>query len=327
MTIRVQRPRSLRSLPCLFLCGALLPWAVLAGCASESAPSAEEMAAHREEVEAWRSERLERLRAEEGWLTLVGLDWLSEGANAVGSDPGATVVLPAGKAPERLGVIHRNAEGLRFEAAADLPDAGEGLVVGEEPLAAGESRVLQSDASGEATTIAWGDLSFFPIERGDRVGMRIKDRQSATRLDFPGIEIYPVSFDWRLAASFEAHDPPRTLPIVNVLGQVEDTPSAGAIVFEHAGQTHRLDVMGDFEGGEAFVVFGDATNGDTTYGGGRFLYAPAPDEEGRLVLDFNRAYNPPCAFTAFSTCPLPPAQNKLPVAVTAGEKRFAEPKA
>ncbi|MEM7050804.1 MAG: DUF1684 domain-containing protein [Acidobacteriota bacterium] len=278
-------------------------------------PSPQQISDHLAAVEEWRASRLDNLTAEYGWLSLVGLEWLEEGVNRCGASPEAEVELPAGKAPEQLALIHFSEQLAELEV---LPE-GAGLIVDGAPLEAGQRLALASDAEGEPSMIEWQALQFFLIERGGRIGMRVKDRQSATRLEFAGIEHFPVSYDWRFDATFEPYDPPRTVQVPSILGNIDNEESHGAVVFEHDGETHRLDIIGTADE-SLFLVIGDPTNGHDTYGGGRFLYAPVPDADGRLELDFNRAYNPPCAFTAFSTCPLPPRQNKLPFDLLAGER-------
>jgi len=166
-------------------------------------------------------------------------------------------------------------------------------------------------------------IQFHLIRRGDRLGVRSKDSESPVRTEFRGIEHYPASWEWRVEGRFEPYEPPKHVPVPTVLGTVDDELSPGAVVFEAEGRTLRLDVLEGADEHEVFVIFGDTTNGTETYGGGRFLYADL-EPGGRLVLDFNKAYNPPCAFTPYATCPLPPKQNRLPLAIRAGEKKYGE---
>jgi uncharacterized protein (DUF1684 family) len=301
--------------------GRQLIWALLPAlaCAGEApappppAPAPPVDAAYLEEVETWRAERMERLRRPDSWLSLAGLYWLDEGANSVGADPGSDLVLPAGKAEAHLGVLHRTGRQVRFEAAAD------GLVRHEgEPVASLE---LVSDVAGGPTTLEHRSLSFYVIERGERVGVRLKDRESEVLAEFTGIDHYPVDPAWRLAARFEPYDELRMIPVPDITGDVSEQPSHGRVVFSVAGAEQSLAPLGPPEG-ELFLVFGDETNGGETYGGGRFLYVGPPDADGRLSVDFNKAYNPPCVFTPYATCPLPPPGNRLPLAVRAGEKSF-----
>ena len=265
---------------------------------------------HAEEIERWRSERLANLKSEDGWLTLVGLFWLKEGENKLGSDPASDVALPAGKSPSLAGIISLNNGTVKLDARP-----GSGITSDGKPVSTLE---LKSDENGSPTLLKLGTLSFHVIKRGERLGVRVKDSASPERANFRGLEYYPVSDKWRVVARFERFDPPKSIPITNVLGMEEDDPSPGALVFDVDGKTYRLDALTEED--KLFIIFADTTSGKETYGAGRYLYADQPDAEGRVVVDFNKAYSPPCAFTHFATCPLPPSQNKLPIAVEAGEK-------
>ncbi len=270
---------------------------------------------HRGEWEAWRARRLETLRKDDGWLTLVGLFWLEEGDNVFGSDPSNRIVFPPGTAPAKMGSIHLQGGGA--SVAAD-PRAGvthDGHVITQMPLS--------TDAKGAAPTVLkYGSLSFYVIDRDGRLGVRVKDREAPARKNFRGIETFPYDERWRVEARFEPYRPARAISVPNVLGTVDAAESPGALVFTWEGKTYRLDPILETGETDLFLVFGDATNGADTYGGGRFLYA-APPVGGRTVLDFNRSYNPPCVFTPYATCPLPPRQNRLPFRVEAGEKEYA----
>ncbi|NJL27255.1 MAG: DUF1684 domain-containing protein [Thermoanaerobaculia bacterium] len=296
-------------------------WAVLVAAlaiGSWSTPAGEPPAADASfapNLLAWRQDRLERLTSEDGWLTLAGLFWLEEGANTCGSDPSSNLVFPGRSVPPKIGVFYRRGEEVELE-----PAPGVAVTAAGEPIA-GRLR-LDSDATGVPTRLQLGSLDFHLIRRGDRFGVRLKDSQSPLRLHFPGLDYFPADVSWRVAARFEPHVPPKRVSVPNVLGTVNEEESPGAVVFERGGVSYRLDALPGSEG-ELFLVFGDATSGKESYGGGRFLYADPPDADGKVLLDFNRAYNPPCAFTAFATCPLPPPENKLKLAIEAGEKKFA----
>jgi uncharacterized protein (DUF1684 family) len=273
-----------------------------------------EQGSYPREIDAWRRDRVDRLTAEDGWLTLIGLYWLSEGKNTIGSDPSNTVIFPAGKAPPIAGAIYLSGQKLRLEAAPSAKIVHQGESVTTLPLLA--------DTQGEPTILETGDISFHVIERDKKFGVRVKDPGHPARAEFRGIDHYPVSADWKVAAGFEAYEPPKEIPIPTELGTISQQVSWGAVVFDVDGRELRLDVLAEPGDEELFVIFADQTTGSETYGGGRYLYAPAPDENGRVVVDFNKAYNPPCVFTAFATCPLPPRQNRLPVRVEAGEKVY-----
>jgi hypothetical protein len=283
---------------------------------ADSPHAATSGSAYRAEVEKWRADRVHRLTADDGWLTVIALSWLEEGDNRVGSDSSNRIVLPPGKAPTLLGTIHLSRGNARLTVAPGVSVAHDG-----KPIA---SLDLVSDEKGEPTVVRYGTLSFHLIKRGDRLGVRVKDSASPSRRRFHGIESFPVAAAWRLPARLVPYQPKKSIPIPNVLGNVTREPSPGAVVFTVGGKEYRLDAVDEPGTDDLFLIFADRTNGTQTYGAGRFLYAPRPGPDGRTVVDFNKAYNPPCAFTAFATCPLPPPQNRLPIPVEAGEKRYGE---
>lgn len=266
------------------------------------------------EVETWRQERLENLMQPDGWLTLVGLDWLEDGDNSVGSGDGHPVTLPD-SAPPELGTLRLEDGTVHLQ----LADGVDGVTVDGEPFAGGP---LAADTSGAPTIVEVGSVSFHIIERQERWGVRIKDSTAETFTNFQGLDSYDASIRWRVIAKVLPYEPAKIIPVPNVLGTPVDTESPAALEFYLDGSIHRLDALPGSDGG-FFLVFGDQTNGATTYGGGRFLYTDAPDDSGKVVVDFNRAYNPPCSFTPYATCPLAPQQNKLPVLIEAGEKKYA----
>jgi hypothetical protein len=266
-------------------------------------------------IEAWQKEREDDLKKEDSWLTLVGLFWLDEGENLFGSDAGKNkVIFPEGKGPAVAGTLIREGKKVRARVAP-----GAGVTAAGKPVTELE---LASDASDEPTVLELGTLSFFVVERGDRVGVRVKDKASPVRTAFKGLDFYPIRPEWRIDARFEPYNPPKKVAIPNVLGQVNESDSPGAVVFDWQGTTYRFDALGSVKDGLS-TIFADTTNGHETYGAGRFLEL-GPVKDGKVEVDFNTAYNPPCAFTAFATCPLPPKDNKLALAVTAGEKKFGE---
>ena len=283
---------------------------LLAGCGGDQTTDP-----YVQSVDAWHAGRIERLRAEDGWLTLVGLHELQDGPNSVGTAAGNDIRLDAA-APDELGQFELTTSGVTFTPAT-------GAAVAVDGTAVTETIAVATDADGEPTVLRVGTVSCQVIARGDRFFLRVKDRASAVLRDFQGIERFPVNPDWRLTARLETEGLPTTVPITNVLGQVEPQPSPGVLVFKIDGRRHRLIPVGK-AGEPLFIVFGDRTNGHDTYGGGRFLATEAPDPDGNVILDFNRATNPPCGFTPHATCPLPPRENKLPVRVTAGEKTWGD---
>jgi uncharacterized protein (DUF1684 family) len=260
---------------------------------------------HAAEVEAWRAGRYENLRQDHGWLTLAGLGWLKPGVNRLGSAPDVDVRLPAG--PREAGTVTLTADG----PVADGAFTRDGRPV--------EGLRLETDASGQPTLLEVGPLHLCVIERGGRLAIRTWDTESARRRDFHGIDHWRVDPAWRVAARYEP-TPGAMLAVPDVIGIVEEQPTPGAVAFEVEGAMHRLQGLKGGPNGELWLVFGDATNGHETYGGGRFLYTSAPDTGGMVVVDFNRAYNPPCVFSPYATCPLPWSANRLPVRIEAGER-------
>jgi uncharacterized protein (DUF1684 family) len=266
------------------------------------------------QIEEWRAKREAGLKAEEGWLSVVGLDWLKEGANVVGSAKGSDVTLPP-SAAARVGVLDLAAG----KVTARLDPEALATVDGR-PVPTGP---LRSDASGKPDTVTVGSVRFYLIERGGKVGVRVKDAESAARKEFPGLQWYPVQPSWRITARWVPHEPVRSIKIANVLGMIDWLPSPGEAVFTVDGREQRLDAVLEEPGAkELFFIFRDQTAGKETYPAGRFLYTGMP-KDGTVVLDFNKAYSPPCAFTTFATCPLPPIQNRLAVRIAAGEKKPA----
>ena len=293
----------------------------LTGCGGDAVPTEEaepsspsEKARFLEEIETWRHERHESLQRPDGWLSLVGLVWLEPGENGVGSGEEHRVRLPD-SSPAEVGILRLDDGTVTFEA---VPEAG-ATIAGEPATTA----VLRTDADGEATEVHVGPVHFYIIVRQDRFGVRIKDRQAPPLLAFEGMESFPVDLDWRVSARVLPYDPPRTIQVPNILGTVGEQASPGALEMTIDGETHRIDTLPGGDDGSFFLVFGDTTNGHETYGGGRFLYTDPPADDGTVAVDFNRAYNPPCVFTPYATCPLPPPQNKLALAIRAGEKSYS----
>jgi len=297
-----------------FLLTTFFAAAALWAAAPAAAPDRPDPAAWRKQVEAWRQERVADLKKEDGWLTLVGLYWLKPGANRFGSDPGNPVILPQGKSPALAGSLVLEGTTVHLTAQPGVPLTADG-----KPVTPGMT--LKTDSGGKPTVVALGPLNFYLIKRGDKLGVRIKDKQSPLLANFKGLDNYPLRPEWRVVGRFEPYKD-KKIAIANIVGQVSDNPSPGAVVFDWQGKTYRIDALEGGPDGSLFLVFGDQTNGKETYGAGRFLETDPP-KDGKVVVDFNTAYNPPCAFTAFATCPLPPAQNKLALRVEAGEKKFA----
>lgn len=283
--------------------------------AAQSAPAPSDPNAHRMEIEQWQAKRAERLRAEDGWLTLVALDWLKEGANRFGSAPGSELPLPE-PAPAKMGTLTLQGGKVTLNPSTPMTIDGkpvEGLV----PL-------LDDNDQNGPTVVQAGTMRFQIIRRGDRIGLRVKDANAATRVGFKGLEYFPIDAKYRVEARFDPYQPMKQIPIVDVTGAESKADVPGALVFTIDGQEHRLDaILEEPEADQLFIIFRDATSKDATYPAGRYLYIPKPGADNKAIVDFNKAYNPPCAFTPFATCPLPPPQNRLPIRIEAGEKKYA----
>lgn len=282
--------------------------------ASDTVPSAS--AAYRAEVEQWRSERIGRLRDPNGWLTLVGLHWLEPGWQTLGTHSDNAIELSAG--PPRLGRIGLIGGRIRFEPESDAGATVEHAAVVSDRQQKGFE--LTPDSAEQPSVVRMGSANFVVIERSGRFGLRVKDPQAPTRTGFTRIEQFSIDPAWRLEATFEPHPAGKTIDIASVINTVEPMPNPGAVVFKKDGKTFRLEAVDEGDG-QLFLIFADRTNGKLTYGPGRFLYADKP-VNNRTWVDFNRSYNPPCAFNAYSTCPLPPPENRMDLAVTAGEKKY-----
>lgn len=299
--------RSLFAIPFLSLC-------LTSGCK----PRQDSLDEETQRVAAWRQQRLANLTSENGWLTLAGLYWLKQGSNSFGRDGSNDVALDHPAIPDKAGMFELHGTEVRFTAAPGSGVTLHGLPADRKT----ESIKLATDVAGEPTVLALGPLRFYAIERAGKFGVRIRDIDHPARNAFAGLDYFPVSIDWRIHAHYEPYLPSRHIAILNVLGMTEQMESPGALVFEKDDQIWRLDtILESPTDTELFVMFTDATSGRESYGAGRYLYVPIPTGE-RVWLDFNQAYNPPCAFSDFATCPLPPRQNRLSLAITAGERKY-----
>lgn len=274
--------------------------------------------AYEQEMAQYRQKRLERLQSDTGWLTVAGLYWLEVGPNAFGTDPSNQIVLPEGSAPAHAGMFQHALEGrTSVHPGKDVTILCDGSRVRS-------GMVLRTDADPETDVLELRRLRMFVIKRGARYAIRLRDLDSPQRTQFRGIEVYDTDPAYRVEARFEAYEPARGMPIANIIGTIDTMRVPGALVFELQGRPLRLDaIQEDPQADSFFMIFHDETSGVETYGGGRYLYTDLP-QDGRVVLDFNKSYNPPCAFTPFATCPLPPPQNRLPIAIHAGEKVYGE---
>ena len=247
----------------------------------------------------WRQAREKSLKADGGWLTVTGLFWLKEGDNTLGSDPSNDIVLPRG--PARLGVFELRGDRTTFR-----------------PAGASAATVLRPDSDD---VITQDDLSMFVIHRGERYAIRLKDKHSKFRREFTGLHWYPVKPEYRVVAQFVSYEKPKMITIPNILGETEQASSEGYAAFTLNGHEYRLEPVREDD--QLFFIFRDQTSAKETYGSGRFLYTDLP-KDGKVILDFNKAYNPPCAFTPYATCPLPPPRNRLAVRIEAGELNYGD---
>jgi uncharacterized protein len=268
-----------------------------------------------QQSQQWRNGRLANLTAPNGWLSLIGLEWLKEGANRIGTAADNDIVLKAG--PAHLGVMTLSKAG----ALHIVLDKNSGATVDGKAVA--EADLFDdghADNGATVSVVAFGSASFYVIDRDDRKALRVKDSNAETRTHFLGLDYYPADPSWRIVADWVPFDPPHELEIGSVLGTINKEKVPGKAVFHRDGHTYELMPIQE-EPDSLFFVIADRTSGRETYGAARFLYAELP-KDGKVVLDFNRAYNPPCAFTPYATCPLAPPENRLDLAVTAGEKKY-----
>ena len=266
---------------------------------------------HQAEIEAWRSQRLAALKADDGWLTVAGLFWLHEGFNPAGNDPEAMVTVPTGA--KSIGAFHFEGGKTTFH-----PAAGAALFLNRTPVKGPVS--MKSDASGAPPDVlTYQDLTMFVIKRGARHAIRMRNKNSQMRREFAGLHYYPVRKDLRFEARFTTYAQPKSITIPNILNEEEQQQSIGYASFTYQGKEYTLEPV--VEDGQLFYIFKDLTAGQETYPAGRFFYTDMP-KNGLVTIDFNKAYNPPCAFTPFATCPLPPKQNRLPIRIEAGELTY-----
>ncbi len=283
----------------------------LVGCAGEKAPDT----SYLQEIEAWQKDRAEKLQAEDGWLSLVGLHWLAEGDQPFGSDPEYAIRFEAEGIPPLAGLFSVQGTEVRLIPAEDAA-----LTVNGEPAA---FRVLRDDSEDSPDLLRLGRFTFHVIRRGNRVGVRVKDPEAPTRLGFRGLTYYPADPVYRVEARLERYPEPKQIEISSAIGTTEEMESPGRLAFRLSGISLSLEplIEGDDQS-TLFIIFQDATSGRETYGAGRYLYAQLDGD--RATLDFNKAYNPPCAFTPHATCPLPPRGNRLDLSVRAGEKSYGD---
>ena len=262
-------------------------------------------------INKWRAEHQAELLAEDGWLTVAGLFWLKDGVNTVGAGSGFDVELTDNFKQGKFGEITYSHGSATLDVFPGVDAKSDGKSV---------SRIeLVSDEKSKPIKIETGSQTFYLIKREDRFGIRLKDAKNPARTNFVGLKWFPINAKFQVTAAFEPFAETQEVNIPNVLGGTFKMKSPGILRFKLGGKEYTLQPV--VEDDHLFIIFRDLTSKTSTYGAGRFLYADAP-KDGKVMLDFNKAENPPCAFTSFATCPLPPQQNRLEVAIKAGEKRY-----
>jgi uncharacterized protein (DUF1684 family) len=268
---------------------------------------------YKSSIKQWRVEREDKLKADDGWLTVAGLFWLKEGTNTFGTDHSMNLVLPAGSAPANVGSLE-----LRNGAVTLQINDGTTVNVNDQPAKELELKIDSNNTKPDVITI--GSLKLTVIKRSNRIGLRLRDMNSRARREFKGLRWFPARHSLRVVATFTPFDKPKEMKIVNVLGDELKMTNPGILTFKLKGRTYQLKPVVENDH-ELLIIFRDRTAGKSTYPAGRFLYTGLP-KDGKVVLDFNKAENPPCAFTKFATCPLPPRQNFLPITIEAGELNY-----
>lgn len=267
---------------------------------------------------AWREQRKQELLRPDGWTSLVGLHWIEPGAHYIGSGNDSGIRLTAG--PAKMGMLVLKRDRIEF-----TPESGAALTLDGEPLKGRTD--LRSDHEQAPSVIGFdeGKGKLTVIMRGDRYALRVKHADAPSRVQFAGLQYWNADPSWRISGKFVANPPGKTLPIVDIIGITTESPNPGAVEFVRAGKTYRIEALAEDDSGALFLVFADRTSGHGSYPAGRFLDTAKPDAQGNVALDFNRAYSPPCAFTPFATCPLPPPENRVDLAIDAGEKAYVHP--
>jgi hypothetical protein len=267
------------------------------------------------EVETWRAKREASLRSPTGWLTLVGLHWLTPGEHEFGQHPSNAIRLTGHGVPPLAGHLLVADDGtVRIRPHRDAP-----IRQGGRPL--DEELAMEDDQRERPTTVEVGSLRLQLIRRGERherIGLRVRDTESPALRAFRGVPHFPVDPDWRVVGRLERPDVPLEIPVPDVLGDRVLTPSPGVVALPLPGGEQRLHALEE-DDGALWLIFGDTTNGVETFEGGRFLTTGPVAADGSVVVDFNLSRNPPCVFSPYATCPLPPAGNRLSVAIPAGE--------
>ncbi len=273
--------------------------------------NAQNTSTYEKEMQSWQQKRIQALKDPNGWINLTGLFWLKPGKNSFGSAPTNDFVYQHKNMPSKAGYFLWENQQVYW-----VSNSGISIKINDSLIT---KALVFEEGKNQASLMALGSLRWNIIQREEKMGVRLRDLASAQLTSFKGTERFALDSNLKLIAHLEPVQQNKLL-IANVLGQISPLASPGKLVFNIKGTTYTLDALE--EGEELFILFGDATSGKETYPAGRFLYTNKPDANGNTILDFNKAFNPPCAFTKFATCPLPPKQNILPIAIKAGEKNY-----
>lgn len=282
----------------------------LSGC-----PMSQDRTLFENELEAWRGQRYADLQRPDGYLSLAGLYWLEGGDHSFGSDSTNDLVFPD-KAPPQLGTFIVESDSVTMRIVPEVDVKVDGRLV--------TSSRMQDDEGGSPSVAQYDSLSWYVIKRSRGLAIRLLDSESSTRQNFSGIDYFAPDPRWNIEGRFETLDPPQVIDMPSITGVAEKETVPGHLVFTVDGEEYRLEVTAEPGADRYFVVFGDATSGQETYGGGRFLWVDAPDADGNVTIDFNRAYNPPCVFSPYATCPMPAPGNRLSIRVEAGELTYGD---
>jgi uncharacterized protein len=312
--------------PCRLLLRCIA-WLALLCAAALTAPSWAQDPAWERDLTAWRAQHVADLKKPDGWLSLAGLEWLDPGDNSFGSAAGNKIHLPVG-GPDHLGILHLEGTVVTLNPPAGAASFPEGFLVDGKPA---QSQALHTNPDNDKGNprMTIGSLNVYVVHRGERFALRIKDAKSPTLVGFHGLTWYPPDATYRLTARWIPYTPAKSIKLVTLIGTSYAQPVPGAAEFQLAGKTYQLEpVLEDPTVAKLFFILRDTTSTTTTYGACRFLYTGFPtnelDKPGELVLDFNHLENPPCAYTPYATCPLPPPQNRLSIPLPVGEQRYHE---
>jgi len=287
---------------------------ILTACIGTTPAVTSDPSEYEKQILDWHHERNNRLNQPDGWLTLSGLFWLEPGDNHFGGAEDNQLIFPGENVPPHMGTLYLGGDSVSITVADSVRIYLEDELVSDIGL--------KKDNSGEPDMLTWGSLTWYIIQRGERTGVRLKDSRHSNYVNFKPTELFPINSNWRIPATLEPFDTTTSVDIVNVLGDTSPSTTPGLLHFQINDHTYTLTPLADPGDDSYFIIFGDATNGLITYGAGRFLVIPAADENGRTVIDFNKSYNMPCVFSPYATCPLPPEENLLPIAIEAGEKDY-----